>query len=428
MTTLNLQAAELSGSNFLEADANAETGPDEHDRTRWEAGFFVVPASLGLLGAVLALAGFGLSSWGLLASVAPLAAGVAGGQVLRHLHTQWRRRVDSMLGRCQADIRRLQGYADPLESVVAQVSPIWSRQIETASGQIERNITALTKRFSEMDRRLREVIDVSKNGIGQFSDDQGMMTLFDESRSSLQSVVDSLESTLRRGDEMLDQMHLLANRTEELNAMAAGVGNIAEEINMLALNAAIEAARAGEQGRGFAVVADEVRRLATQSAETGQQIRKKIDEFGQSMTATLESAQQSTEFSREAVRAGKGTIESVFGRLSETIAKLRDDGGVLRKTEEQIRSEIAEVLVAFQFQDRVSQILAKLSDDLGRLLTRVEAHRARRLNGREAAALNAKEFVASLTAKYSTNEQRWNHVNELADEGPVKGETEVTFF
>jgi methyl-accepting chemotaxis protein len=428
MATLNLQAAELSGPDFREADKSGRPGPDERNLTGQQVGFFAVPTMLGLLGSILALAGFGLSSWGLLAWIALIAAGVSGGHFLRRMHAQWTARADSIMRRYEADIRRLQGYADPLEGIVAQVVPIWSRQIESASSQIERNITELTKRFSEMDRRLNQVIDVSQNGIDQFSDDQGMMSLFDESRSSLQSVVDSLESTLRRGDDMLGQMHLLANRTEELNTMTAGVGKIAEEINMLALNAAIEAARAGEQGRGFAVVADEVRRLATQSAETGQQIRKKIDEFGQSMTTTLKSAQHSTQFSREAVSAGKDTIESVFGRLEETIAKLRGDGGALRKTEEQIRAEIAEVLVAFQFQDRVSQILGKLRDDLGQLLSRVEAHRARRLGGRDASALDTAGFVASLTEKYSTGEQRWNHVNELADEGPVKAEAEVTFF
>lgn len=390
--------------------------------------FLIISTGLGAASFCSLLLGMGISITSGLLGFVLLALGLFGGYTLQRIHQRLLQDAEAIAQSQAAKIARLHTYAEPLEAVCAKTLPIWSRQIETSRAQTEQSIVELTQRFAEMSQRLEQVINTSHSGNNGFSSDAGMVTLFEQSQNSLQSVIDALESALREEAEMLEQVRTLASQTEELNGMAAGVGQIAEQINLLALNAAIEAARAGEQGRGFAVVADEVRKLASQSAETGQNIRNKVDAIGNSMNLTLTTAEQYSESSKQTTQGGKQTIEIVLSRLWETITVLQEDGAGLRSTGDGIRKEIADVLVVFQFQDRVSQILSHVREDVESVTDLIESYRGQRLGDGALIPLDVDSLVAEITARYTTDEERKNHDNEAAVVAAANGETDLTFF
>ena len=390
--------------------------------------FLIIPVALGIASFLGLLLGMGPSIMSGLIGLTLLVAGLSGGYTLQRAYIRSLQDAGAVAQSREAEVERLHNYAEPLEMVCAKTLPIWTRQIETSRAQTEQSITELTQRFAEMIQRLEQVINASRSGIAGVSSDSGMVNLFEESQNSLQSVIDALESALKEEEEMLEKVRTLASQTEELDGMAAGVGQIAEQINLLALNAAIEAARAGEQGRGFAVVADEVRKLASKSAETGQNIRNKVDAIGNSMGLTLTTAEQYSESSKQATQGGKETIEFVLSRLWETITALQEDGAGLRSAGDAIREEIAEVLVVFQFQDRVSQILTHVREDVENLADLIESYRGQRVGSGELMPLEVDSLVAEITARYTTDEERKNHNNEAAVVTAASSETDLTFF
>ena len=63
-----------------------------------------------------------------------------------------------------------------------------------------------------------------------------MSSVIEGANESLQVALGTLEHTFIEQAEMLDQVKNLAVQISELDEMAAGVGMIAEQINMLADN------------------------------------------------------------------------------------------------------------------------------------------------------------------------------------------------
>lgn len=192
-----------------------------------------------------------------------------------------------------------------------------------------------------------------------------------------------------------DSMHLLENRSVEIEEMAKLIGDIATQTNLLALNAGIEAARAGESGRGFAVVAKEVKKLAEvsrssagQVAEKVQDIRNDISRTVHAMNHVIELVQQGMESTDETNRKFKHILTAVSemdrkvketAEISEQISSQVDGVGDTVQSLSQIAKDSSfgvqaiaasseEQLASMQEVSASSAYLAKLAEELQSLL------------------------------------------------------------
>ena len=386
-----------------------------------------IPTGAGLIGggALIALATGPIA---MAVAGAVLAFGLAGGfwaarmeRAAREADRAW------MRAKTLAELPPSPHCVEGLDHLCGQVLPIWQRQVNTARGQTEEAITSLSGRFSDIYQRLGAAMEISRQTAGDLAGEGSgsLVTLLSDSRRDLDQVLDTLRAALKAKDEMLSHIQELSTFTTELQGMATAVADIAGQTNLLALNAAIEAARAGEAGRGFAVVADEVRKLSAMSGETGKLISTRVEAINSAIQRTRQTAERYSEQDARLVQDAESTIHTVVDNFRQSTDGLSGSAEVLRVEGGALQTEIADVLVALQFQDRVSQILHQTTGDIDRLVNHLNEASALQARGIKAEAIDASAWLDELCRTYTTAEQMDNHHGAKSQ---TQSATEITFF
>ena len=368
---------------------------------------------LACIGALTTAAAGGWSGWPLVA--APLL--LATGAVLDHrrLAGEHRRAASTAAFVCGT------------EALGLQLVPVWGGHIESSRQQMEAAIAELSQRFGGIVDRLDQAMKASElaNGTGDDASANGLVAVFARSSAELGAVLDSLRAAMTSNTALHEEVQSLGQFVAELQHMAAEVANIAAQTNLLAINAAIEAAHAGETGRGFSVLAQEVRKLSAMSGETGRRMTERVTLVAEAIANARRSAEASASREAASVSACEQSITNVLSGFQGVTGALVESADVLKRESVGIQSEICEALVQLQFQDRVSQVMSHVRQNMDQLPGELSAGRLAFERDGELRPVDAAALLAALEKTYAMAEEHDRHGGKAAS---APAPQEITFF
>ncbi len=303
------------------------------------------------------------------------------------------------------------------ETMVAQVVPVWGRQVDATRESANEGLTQLLMTFTEMSDALQTLSDslgqsassVLPGAVEQaMSQESVALSDFKAAAARAFSQRDAAVSELARCGKELMELQRLAKQSRE----------IARHTRLVAFNASIESCRAHDaQSGGSQAVAVEVRMLAERMAEAGDNIDRAVN----ALNDTVQKARQTGEVNDTSPDELSLEIDlQARQALRALLASVGASGqGALevQQASHKLRSQLDDAFVLFQFGDRVSQMLDIIAKDMDQLVKWIAANP-------KATQTDAAHWLAALEANYTMDEQRSHHHGNVH----VERDTGVEFF
>lgn len=300
--------------------------------------------------------------------------------------------------------------------MVSKVVPVWKRHVEASKQEADKGIGHLLENFSSLSDGLTTAARQAEGeplGLRAGTTDE----LLEQHAEAIDALLQPMQQARGDRDEMLTQVMALHDDLVELQRIAKEVRQIAAHTNLVALNASIEAHRAGRGGEGFTVVAQEVRALAAKSDSAGARIATRVDGVVRRISAVREQTLVRSSSDEELRLQARLQARDVIGLLVHDLSRSLQSSRELQAVSAQMSTDLEQIFVGFQFQDRLTQMLDAIGRDMERFAVWVDEHES-------ASQADAARWLEELERTYTMEEQRSHHHGTV----DIQRSTGVDFF
>jgi len=252
-----------------------------------------------------------------------------------------------------------------------------SKQLKQTSTQIESSVVDVCSSFQGIAERARETVAraagfLSSEGNGS-SGKQSFKGLIESCSKTLVKILNSREEASETSRRAIERVKEMDKASQKIGSALVTLERISRENKMLAMNARIEAAHAGNLGAGFNVVAVEV----VAQTEKTQAVTAQVSELILSLRAlagsTLGDLQRMIDKDRKRADECRNEVDeslrdmqAAHGEMKNMLTGMTEEGTLLA-------GEIGTAVRGLQFQDRTSQQISHVVEDLDTLYAKLTA-------------------------------------------------------
>lgn len=237
----------------------------------------------------------------------------------------------------------MKNISDLMNSVTTSSKEVLetSSNLASMSEEVTASIGEVAKAIQEVSEGATNQSQNAQNGVSEMNDLSGKLDEISANSYEMDKLSISTRELGSKGLSMIDTLIEKSNRTKiattevdsivqdmnestkKINTISETISQITEQTNLLSLNASIESARAGEAGKGFAVVAEEIRKLAEQSKDSTEEIKKIIASI-QKKSDTAVEAIKSTESVVNEQDLAVNQTQQIFNEILKSIGTMID--------------------------------------------------------------------------------------------------------
>ena len=310
------------------------------------------------------------------------------------------------------------------EVMVAQVVPVWGKQLDVTRDTASNGLGKLLETFAAMSGTLSTLAQQLDQGRPTLDAGaiEGVLTDGSPGHAALAALMAPSQRAFGQRDAAVAELSQCADAVTELLQLGRQAREIGKHTRLVAFNASIEANRgSGQAGQvidsGAPAIANETRMLAGRMAEVGEQMERLLSR----LEKTLSLARLHGEIDH--TPADELQLELTLRAREALYALMAGMGGAMHSSNEvrsaatALQAQLEETFVMFQFGDRVSQMLSIVSNDMQNFGRWVHANPY-------ATQSDAADWLANLEGGYTMDEQRSQHHGNVH----IARGSEIEFF
>ncbi len=307
--------------------------------------------------------------------------------------------------------------ASTISPMVSQVVPVWSRQLDTTRSTADTGLGSVLNTFVAMNGSLDALLS-SLDGMSSNAQPGAVDAAIGQASAPLSCLLKPSQRAFEERDRALAELNHCSQTLVDLSHLARQASEIGRHTRLVAFNASIEASRNQQQtDGGNEAVAHEMRLLASRMSENGNAIHRLVSALQERIdplrNAAVAHQANESELRMELDLRAREALQALMAAVGASLST----SGSVRDSSLALRSHLDEAFVHFQFGDRISQMLAIISNDMNNFVEWTGKHP-------NATVDDANEWLKRLEASYTMEEQRSeHHGNVHVDRG-----SEVEFF